>query len=183
MTAAETVQERLEWLRRLRNPRRFRPDPISEPVLRDLLEVARWSGSAKNVQPWEFVVVRDRATLTALAGLEGAVGHLANAAAAIVLVMEGDPERRVHETFDEGRLTERIMLAASAHGLGSSIGWFVGQGQRDAKRLLGIPAERHVLTALSLGYLDTGEQPTSIVRGRKPLAELVSYERYGEHAD
>jgi nitroreductase len=177
---SESVEERLAWLRRLRTVRRFRPDPIPDAVLHDLLEVARWSGSAKNLQPWEFVVVRERATLRALSELEGFVWHLAGAAAAILLVIDGDRERRAQETFDEGRLSERIQLAASAHGLGASIAWLVGEGQREAKRLLGIPAERLLRTAISLGYPAPGEQPASAIRGRKPLAALVSYERYGE---
>ena len=46
---------------------------------------------------------------------------------AVVLVIAG--ERAVQETYDEGRLAERIMLAAWAHGVGSSIGWIVGEGQ------------------------------------------------------
>ncbi len=180
MPSEERLQDRLAWLRRLRTVRRFRPDPLPEPALRDILEVARWTGSAKNLQPWEFVVVRDRAMLERLSQLDGFVWHLAGAAAGIVLVMAGDPQRRAQETFDEGRLSERIQLAAWAYGIGSSIGWLVGDGQTEAKRLLGIPPERLVRTTLSLGYPAAGEQPTSVIRGRKPLHELTHYERYGQ---
>ncbi len=41
MTAPETARERIAFLRGLRNVRRFRPDPIPQPVIDDLLEVAR----------------------------------------------------------------------------------------------------------------------------------------------
>ena len=63
--------------------------PVPENVLQDVLEVARWSGSARNRQPWEFVVVRDRETLGSLAACEGRAAHLAKAAVGIVLVMAG----------------------------------------------------------------------------------------------
>lgn len=177
---SDTVQERLAWLRRLRAVRRFRPEPVPEAVLHELLEVARWSGSAKNEQPWEFVVVRDRALLEALGGVEGSAKHVAGAAAAIVLVLGGNRERVAQETFDEGRLSERIMLAATLYDVGSCIGWFVGEGRTEAKRLLGIPRERLVRTVLSLGYPAGGEQPVSLIRGRKPLSELVSWEHHGQ---
>jgi nitroreductase len=180
MTDPATARDRIAFLRGLRNVRRFRPDPIPQPVVDDLLEVARWSGSARNIQPWEFVVIRDRETLRALAAAEGYAGHLAGAALGIVLVMHGNPSQATQETWDEGRLAERIMLAADAHGVGASIGWFLPAGADAVKARLGIPPERTVRTALSLGYPDaSGDEGPKPGQGRKPLAELVHEERYG----
>ena len=79
-------------------------------------------------------------------------------------------ERDELNAFDEGRIAERIMLAAHAHGVGSCIGWLRNDGSSGAKRLLGIQPERTVRTTVSLGYPAEGA-----VRGgrRKPIAELV----------
>jgi nitroreductase len=77
------------------------------------------------------------------------------------------------ETFDEGRLAERIMLAAWAHGVGSSIGWFSPEGREQAKQLLG-GKKRVVRTAIALGF--PARPPRRGVR--KPLSELVHEERY-----
>jgi nitroreductase len=85
--------------------------------------LVRWSGSASNRQHWELVVVQKCETLQALAQCEGYAKHLAGAALGIVLVMAGEPDLVDQETFDEGRLSERIMLAAEAYGVGSCIGW------------------------------------------------------------
>ncbi len=184
--ARETTDARaiIAFLQGLRAVRQFRPEPLPAAVLDDVLTVARWTGSARNEQPWEFVVVRDREMLRALAGLEGTAPHLAGAAAGIVLVMAGNPRRVVHEIYDEGRLSERIMLAAAAHGVGACIGWFSDEGIKDLKALLGIPEERLVRTALSLGYPDdtAAPRPSRAQPGRKPLSELVHWERYGQHA-
>ncbi len=182
MTDPETGRDRIDFLRKLRNIRQFRPDPIPQEVVEDVLEVARWSGSATNRQPWEFVVVREPETLRAMAAAEGYAGHLAGAALGIVLVMAGDPTQAAQETWDEGRLGERIMLAADAHGVGSSIGWFRPAGAATVKALLGIPPERTVRTAISLGYPTAEAEAARRTpgRGRKPLAELVHEERYGE---
>jgi nitroreductase len=179
MAETETAKERIAFLRRLRAVRQFRPEPVPREVVDDILQVARWSGSASNRQPWDLVVIRNPETLGALAGLEGFAKHLAGAPLGIVLVMAG--ERPEQETYDEGRLSERIMLAAAAHGVGSCIGWFRGEGAADAKRILGIPPERTVRTAISLGYPDveTLRARPKPPQARKPLSEIVHEERYG----
>ena len=176
METAETI----EFLRTLRTVRRFTEQPVPQGVLDDLLTVARWSGSANNRQPWVFVVVRDRETLRRLSELEGYVGHLAGAALAIVVVMDGAPDQVEQETFDEGVLSQRLQLAAAAHGLGSAIGWFHGEGRQTAKEILGIPRERLVRTALSFGYEDAGAEGARFhpPQARKPLAEIVRDERF-----
>jgi nitroreductase len=173
--------EAIEFLRTLRTVRRFTEQPVPPAVRDDLLTVARWSGSANNRQPWGFIVVRDRDTLRRLSELQGYVGHLAGAALAIVLVMDGHPDQVEQETFDEGVLSQRLQLAAAAHGLGSAIGWFHGAGRQTAKEMLGIPRERLVRTALSFGYEDAGAEDARShpAQARKPLAEIVRYERFG----
>ena len=174
-----------ELFRTLRAVRRFAEDAIPSEVLHDLLDVARWTGSAKNTQPWELVVVADRQALEQLATFGQYAGHLARARLAVVLVMDAP-----RLEFDAGRLAQSIMLAAWAHGVGSCIAsLYPAENERLAKALLGVPEERSVHTAIALGYpadadaLRLRSAPPhvrSAVRpGRKPLAALVSWERYG----
>ncbi len=176
-TGQPSARDRISFLRTLRAVRSFRSDPIPQEVVDDVLEVARWSGSASNRQPWEIVVIRDRETLRSLASVEGYAGHLAGAPLGIVLAMAG--ERAEQEAYDEGRLAERIMLAAHAYGVGSSIGWIVGSGRDAARELLGIPQQKVVRTAISLGYPDEGARRSRRGQARKPLGEIVYEERYG----
>src|ERR687885_1153123 len=112
-TDGQTIRDRIAFLRGLRAVRTFRPDPVPQGVVDDILEVARWSGSASNRQPWELVVIRDKETLGALASVEGYASHLSGAPMGIVLVVAGG--RPAQETYDEGGLAERVMLAAPAH--------------------------------------------------------------------
>ena len=175
-----TAQERIRFLRGLRAVRQFRSEPVPKEVVDGILEVARWSGSASNQQPWEIIVIRDRDTLQALSKVEGYAKHLANAMVGIVVVLKGEAGRVTQEAYDEGRLSERIMLAASAYGVGSCIGWFVNNGQTAAKDILGIPQERFVRTSISLGYPDeearrARPKPEQV---RKPIAAIVHQERY-----
>ena len=181
MPEAETTRNIIALLKRLRAVRQFRPDPLPQGVVDAVLEVARWSGSASNRQPWEFVLIRNRETLRDLAALEGFAHHLAGAALGIVLVMAGEQGRVDQETYDEGRLSERIMLAAEAYGVGSSIGWFTGSGRVAAKTILGVPKGKLVRTVISLGYPDEEaiRARPKRAQARKPLSELVYVERYG----
>jgi nitroreductase len=180
------MNEITSFLRSLRSVRRFADRSIADDVLHDVLDVARWTGSSKNTQPWHIVVARDRNTLLELAKCGPYAGHLAGAQAAIVLVMQ-DGNRR----YDEGRLAQNVMLAAWAHGVGSCIGSLYPEPNvRRARELLGVPADRWLHTAISLGYpADANALRLSANRGnlsevpigRVELAELVSWERFGQH--
>ena len=170
-----TLARMIALLRGLRAIRAFTPDPVPQPALDDILEVARWTGSAMNRQPWALVVVRERATLDALADAGGYVKHLASASAAIVLTMD-----TAGDTFDEGRLAERVMLAAAAHGLGAGPAWFNDTGEAAAKQLLGIPATRLARTVIALGTPapEARAPRTKPGEARKPLNQVAHHERW-----
>jgi nitroreductase len=175
---AEDAREALRLLRSVRSVRDYRPDPIPPEDLAAILEVARWTGSGMNRQPWTFVVVEERATLQAIGTASPNAGQVAGAAAAIVIVMDGGMPGI--EAFDEGRVAERILVAATALGLASAIGWVMPGAAAQVRTLLGIPGERTVRTLVSIGY------PTEIGArlkaapgtARRPLDQLVRYGRY-----
>jgi nitroreductase len=177
MTQRPDAAQQIAFLKRLRATRQFTSEPLPEAALRDILEVARWSGSASNTQPWEFLIVRDAALRDRLAELSGTnAGHLRGAQLGLVLILDGDDESM--ESYDEGRLSERIMLAADAHGIGACIGWLEGDGQRAGKEALGIPQHKFVRTIISLGYPDTSNPRPKRAQARKPLDALLHEERY-----
>ena len=166
---AETqARDLVTLLRTLRAVRQFKDTALPADAVRDIHDVIRWSGNASNRQEFQVLWIEDRSILRRLSELRGYARHLAGAAAGAVIVTW--MERDELNAFDEGRIAERIMLAAHAHGLGSSIGWLLGNGRESAKKLLGVPAERTVRTTVSLGYPADGAR-----RGgrRKPLEELV----------
>lgn len=51
----------LDFLRTRRSIRRFKPDPVPDSVIRELLHTATFAPSAHNRQPWRFVVLTDPA--------------------------------------------------------------------------------------------------------------------------
>ena len=124
------ASEFVEEIRRVRQARLYRPDPVPPEVLDQLLEVARWTGSARNTQPWRFVVITDREQLRAISRIRTPINWVADVPLAVALVMEG--ANPLSEAYDEGRVTERIMIAARLLGLGGGIAWFGDEADPDA---------------------------------------------------
>lgn len=163
----------------LRQSRRFLATAIAREHLEQLLEVARWTGSAKNTQPWHLVVVTAPTDNAALATCGQFTGFLDGVAASIVVALEGEG-RSV--AYDDGRLQERVMLAAAALGIGSGTAWFSRAADRQRVRdLLDIPDHLMPWSAIGLGYTDTAQaQAAPQLSGRKPLEEIASWGRYGQ---
>lgn len=154
-----------------RDQRGFTADPVPEAALRRVLQAGRMAGSSKNVEPNRFVVVRDRALLQALGASSPAGRWIARAAAAVVIV-----QTREHQ-FDAGRCAQNMMLAAWADGLGSCPAHLP---EAEVARLLGIPAELSVNRVIGFGRVDPARAapPASVARPRRPLSELVHWERW-----
>src|SRR5690606_39795560 len=103
------------------------------------LEIARWTGSSRNTQPWRFVVIRDKEMLKKLGDLRPNIPWMADGALAIAIVLPGQNE--VHEAYDEGRVSERIMIAARMLGPGAGPAR-LAERQSDAKSSPGTPTEK-----------------------------------------
>ncbi len=181
MAAVENARESIEAIRTVRQARQYRPDAVPEDVLAMLLEIARWTGSSRNTQPWHFVVVTDKELLRRIGEIRPPINWVAEAPLAIAIVLDGRNE--ASEAFDEGRVTERLLVAARLLGLGGGTAWFGDAAQREeGKRILGIPPERTARSVVVLGYPETTKdhRPGGPTPGRKPLSELISRERFGQ---
>lgn len=171
----------LNEMRRVRQIRQYQPDPVPDELVNELLEVARWSGSSRNTQPWHFIVITDKAQLEKVSAVRTPINWVADAPLAIAIVLDG--KNLTGETFDEGRVTERLMIAARLLGLGAGTAWFGDASQQaEAKAVLGIPGEKTARSVVAIGYPVTSKdhRPNPTQGGRHPLSEIVSYDRYGE---
>lgn len=172
-----------QLVRTVRQIRQYRPDPVPDEALADLLQLARWTGSSKNTQPWHFIVVRDKERLRELSQIRTPINWLAAAPLGIAIVLDG--KARAGEAYDEGRVTERILIGAHNLGLGGGVAWWGDADQEaKAKQILGIPQERTARSMVMIGYPTSTDDPRNPGRvgGRKPLDEIVSYEGFGKKA-
>ena len=171
----------IDRMRSVRQIRQYSPEQVPDAVVKQLLRVAQWTGSSRNTQPWHFIVVTDREQLRKISQLRAPINWLASAPIGIAIVLDG--EREVSEAYDEGRVSERILIAAHDLGYGAGVAWYGDDAQEaDAKRILGIPAERTARSIVLIGRPVSAKDPRPNPRrgGRKPLSEIVSYERYSK---
>jgi nitroreductase len=166
-------------MRRVRQIRQFHETPVPDAVLHEILETARWTSSARNLQPWHFIVIQDREQLVAISEINNRIGWVAGGALAIAVVMDG--EKAITEYFDEGRVTERILLAAHFLGLGGGTAWFDEPDQQARGRaVLGVPEGYVAKAVIVLGYPRSRQdpRPNAAAGGRKALAEIVGYGKF-----
>ncbi|HEY8791109.1 MAG TPA: nitroreductase family protein [Actinopolymorphaceae bacterium] len=166
-------------LRKVRQSRQYTDEPVSEADLVELLEVARWTGSSTNSQPWHFIAVTDPDDLRAIGSARPAIAWVGDSPLAIALVLNGDNE--ASEAYDEGRVTERLLIAARYLGLGAGTAWIGEPAAQDAIKLrLGIPAERTLRSVVVVGHPQIGvtHKLGRKTSGRRPLDEVSSRGRF-----
>ena len=170
---SQSTDELLRVLRRLRAVREYTSEPIAQEVIEDILEVGRWSGSSANRQPCEVVVVRDPDVRRKFG--DWVARPAATAGVVFLIVSTGDSA-----AFDEGRLAERLLLAAAAHGLGSTVATLKNEGPAAAKQLLGIPEERRAIFIVAVGHTDVEARRArpSNPSARKPMSEFAHWDRF-----
>jgi len=168
-----STADRLAFLRRLRAVKEYTPEPIPDSVVEEILEVGRWSASGANRQPWQVLVVRDSEVKQRLG--EWGARPAATAAVVLLIVMASETP-----SLDEGRLAERLCLAAAAQGLGSTVATLKNEGPDAVKTLLGIPAERRAVALVSIGHTDREARRArpKNPQPRKPMSEFARWDRF-----
>lgn len=145
--------------------------PIPPEGIHKILEAGRLTGSGRNRQPWNFIVVENVETLQKLGRLAKNGPFIADASMAIAVAIE----KQKLAVSDASRAIQSMILTAWAEGIASNWGGYLGM--RSAKSLLGIPRRLNLLTILAFGYPES-----SSIRGmknRKSLLEIAHHERFG----
>ena len=158
----------LEAIRRRRSVRKYTGDPIPREHLEIIVDAGRLAASGSNNQPWDFVVVTDRAMIDQL---KIASQWMEQAGAIIAVVL--DPESRWW-LEDGSAAVENMLIAATALGYGSC--WLEGYTlprEEEFKTLLGVPREKRLLTLVPIGV--PVEWPT---QDKKPLSQVIHWETY-----
>ena len=169
---------------RARQIRSFTDEPIGDAELHAITEVARWTGSARNTQPFRFLTVRDRDTIRSLweAG-RPSLRSLETATALVVIVLPAsdDPAETTSLAYDDGRAAERMLIAANMLGLGAAIAWVRPDVRATVRVAFGLPEDRMVRTIIALGVPSAaGRAPKSAPgQARLPREESVRAERWG----
>jgi nitroreductase len=148
-------------------------EKISKDTVMLLLEAARWAPSAKNIQPWKFVVVMDDDELRIkLASLSVYKPWLSNAPCLIAVFL--DLQISYDFTKDAqaiGAAIQNMLLCGNEIGIGSCwVGEILNQ-ESEVKRILGVSEQYQLMAVIAFGY----PAKTAGATKRKEISESVLY--------
>jgi nitroreductase len=163
----------LEILKTRRSIREYSDKDIPKELLEKIVDAARFAPTARNVQPWEFVVVTQEPVLKKLSELADNGRFLAQARACIA-VFCADTKYYLE---DGCAATCNILLAAASLGVGSC--WVAGDKKpycAQVAELLNAPAASKLISLVSLGYPKSKD--SFFVAAKKELKELFRWEKF-----
>ena len=153
--------------------RKYKPDPVDEITIRDVLECARHAPTAMNLQPWLFGVVRDRDLLKKIADLTDHGKFIADAAICIAVFGE---KKAKYYLEDCCAATETIILGLQSYGVGSC--WVAGEKKEYAeavRKLLDVPGNYTLVSLVPAGF------PAEIaIQKKKDLDDITFSDKYKE---
>ncbi len=161
MDVFEAIQQR-------RSVRSYTGAPIPRQDLEKIVDAGRMAATGHNCQPWDFIVITRPDLIERLGQVRK---WMAQSGAIIAIVL--DPSTR-YWLEDGSAAAQNILLACTGLGYGSC--WVEGgviPVENELKELLGVPAEKRLLIVVTIG--EPAEQP---VKEKKPLEEVLHWERY-----
>ena len=164
--------EVFEAVRTVLAVREFQDKPIPPDAARRIVEAAHLTGSASNRQPWHFIAVDDRDTLRQLGAIARSGPYIAQVSFAVAVCTEDTP----FAVSDASRAIQSMVITAWSDGIGSN--WVGFGGLEGAKPILGVPDNLDVLGIVPFGY--PARPGGKGKKQRKPLAQVVSSNRYGQ---
>ncbi len=163
----------LEAINKRHSTREFQGKLIAKDDLLKLLDAGRLAATARNEQPWEFVVVTEREKLQELARIAANNGPFLAEAACCVAVLCRDTKYYLE---DGCAATENILIAAGDLGIGSC--WVAGDKKpycELVKRLLEAPAGLKLVSLIALGYQKENSLKTP---DKRKLKEVIHWQKF-----
>ena len=172
--------EVLEAIKSRRSIRKFQRRDILEGDLKIILEAAIWAPSAGNLQPWEFIIIKNNDLKRKIA--MAAYGQMWIAEAPVVIIVcaniprtsryYGERGRTLYCIQDTAAAIQNMLLAAHALGYGGC--WVGAFSEEEVKRILEIPEHVRPVAIIPIGVPAEKPRPPP----RRNLDQLIHYEKY-----
>jgi nitroreductase len=180
-TEGNSPQSLAEVVRRRTMIRAYKSDPVPEEKIQRLLEYAVRAPSAGNLQPWEFIVVKDPEVRARLAKAAG--GQQSVATAPLIIATCADIQRvgskygargSFYSLVDAAFASLLILLGVVEQGLGAC---FVGAyDPQEVAKIFALPDHVRPVGLITIGY--PAEKPRKTRTPKIPLSKLVHYEKW-----
>jgi nitroreductase len=166
-----------ELIRARYSVRAYKPDPIEDEKLGQILEAARLAPTAANRQPFQLIVIHTEGRKEELQRIYHRKWFVQAPIiiCACALGKEGwvrSEDKKRYRDVDVAIVMDHLILAATNLGLGTC--WIAAFNPALAREVLGLPDNVEPIIFTPLGYPADKPEP----KERKPLSELVRYERW-----
>jgi len=178
------VMEVFECIEKRRSIRRYEKKDVPNEMIMQIITAGTYAPSAGNMQPWEFVLVRERKIKKKLSDLALKQEHVEEAPLLIVVLANkeksglryGDRGRNLYSIQDTAACIENMLLACTALGLGAC--WVGSFDEEKVREVLGAPEELRPVAILTVGFPLPYERLPE--RSRIPFNRITWEERYGK---
>ncbi|MFI3283297.1 MAG: nitroreductase family protein [Rikenellaceae bacterium] len=170
LSAQEYANPTLESIHQRTSVRSYASQSVEKELLTELVKAAMAAPSAMNKQPWEFIIIQDRATLEKLGTIKPPVGK-----APVAIVVLGNTTLSSSWVLDCSAATENILIAATSMGLGTVWTGAYGNVKFEAllKETLSLPDGIMPLSVIAVGYSEGTPTPKN-----KYVESKVHFEKY-----
>ncbi len=156
--------------------REFSRDAVDKSSLQTIIEAGRRAPSAKNRQPWRFIVVDDREIRERIQNAAFGQDHVGQApviiAACTTNIDYRMPNGLMSYPIDIAVAVSFMMIQAQAEGLGTCV--VTTFDEQELKEILTVPYSMRVVMLLLVGH----PIETSLAAQRKPTKRIVSYNHW-----
>jgi len=164
------MEEIIKILKERRSIRRYQKKEVPENIIKEIINCARFAPTAVNIQPWEFIVIKDEKRRKEIADMTDYGKFIAQAPVCIAVFCKDTK----YYLEDGSAATTYILLAAKAFGLGSC--WIAGDKKNYAEKIrkyLGVPDGYKLVSLISIGYPDEDAKIE-----KRELEDVLHFEKW-----
>ena len=158
-------------IQRRHSVRVYKENPVSEKLLKTIIDAGRLAATARNIQPWEFVIIQNKQKLASLGKQTDHGGFIATAPVCIAVLCENTK----YYLEDGSAAMQNMLLAATALGLGAC--WVAGDKKHYADSIraqLGAPEDYKLVALMPLGYIEGDPS----VRHKRTSDDVIHWETF-----
>lgn len=163
-----------------RSIRRYKPDPVSDEIIHQLIDAARYAPSSDDIQPWEFIVVRAKRVKERLSDTH-AWSYFVKDAPVCIVALGNERRSPSYFAIDTTCAIQNLLLVSHSLGLGAC--WVAVYDPRNpscenhVRTVLNVPSHLRIITMIPIGYPDEKASQRTF----REMSEILHFDSYGQH--
>ncbi len=160
-----------EVVKNRKSVREYSDKQVNRGLIEKIIDAGRLAATARNEQPWEFIVTSDKKILQKICGM-CPNGPFIKDASHLIAVFSKDTKYYIE---DSSAATENMLLAIEALGLGGC--WVAGDKKdyaEDIRKIFNAPSGHKLVSMITVGYPEKEEKP----HAKRNLEDVLRWEKY-----